>query len=77
MQKSFLLFTTSKCPSKKYPGLSIQIYRSMGQCQGCLASLARATACGALAVSLEGTQAFEKADVERLSSLVSITNIIE
>jgi len=50
-----------------------------GLAQGCgiSAALARATACGALAVSQEGTQAFEKADVERLASLVTITNIIE
>ena len=36
------------------------------------ASLAWATACGALAVSQEGTQAFAKSDVERLAAQVSI-----
>ena len=38
-------------------------------------ALSRATACGALAVSQEGTQAFEKDDVEKLASMVSITQI--
>ncbi|MEI8198585.1 MAG: 1-phosphofructokinase [Eubacteriales bacterium] len=39
------------------------------------ASLAWATACGALAVSQEGTQAFEKSDVEKLAALVLISAI--
>ena len=38
-------------------------------------SLAWATACGALAVSQEGTQSFEKADAEKLAALVKTTKI--
>jgi len=38
-------------------------------------TLAWATACGALAVSLEGTQAFEKRDVEKLASQVIMSTI--
>jgi len=38
-------------------------------------TLAWATACGALAVSQEGTQAFEKSDVEKLAAMVLISII--
>lgn len=34
-----------------------------------------ATACGALAVSQEGTQAFAKSDVEKLAGMVKVSNI--
>jgi len=39
------------------------------------AALAWATACGASAVSQEGTQAFELSDVKRLAAIVSISRI--
>lgn len=39
------------------------------------AALAWATACGALAVSQEGTQAFSKIDVEKMAALVLISTI--
>ena len=48
-----------------------------GLSSGCdiSAALSWATACGALAVSQEGTQAFAKSDVEKLASMVSITRL--
>lgn len=48
-----------------------------GLSRGCdiKASLSWATACGALAVSQEGTQTFAKADVEKFAKMVAISDI--
>jgi len=47
----------------------------LAQGYGIPAALAWATACGALAVSQEGTQAFAKSDVEKMAAMVLISAI--